>query len=259
MLRTAALFLLILFCAFPASSEPRSINEIFSDLTGEIRERVFSEAGYITTSNRSSRYRLLSTPGLESQIAGEITGQQPSVIVESLMVIPNGGKPVTLIDVYNALGNIRDLKGRTYHSFTRDAVVPLFEDASRVNGPNRISALPDPPEKSSVPASETIYIRLKDVNFGNSYYRGDMNLNQYGFLYTLTNYRDLTYIIPAIKKEKFTARFYFEPVAEGLLIYSIAGAEVSDFIASKIDMPSAVQKRLTVILSWAVDGIKKRG
>jgi hypothetical protein len=87
-----------------------------------------------------------------------------------------------------------------------------------------------------------------------------MSLNQYGFLYTLANYKDMTYLfIPVIKEEKFIAQFYFEPVAEGILIYSIAGADVSDFISSKINMPSAIRKRLEVILSWIVDGIKKKG
>jgi hypothetical protein len=258
--KISAFFALFLLCSLPAFSEMRSFEEIFSNMSGEVREQVFSENGYIATFERPAQFTLLPAPGLDPQISGGITGRQPSVLVEALMVIPNpNGEPRALLDVYNALGNIRDLKGRTYHSYTRDAVVPLFEEASRVNGPKRISTLPDPPPKSSVPASETIYILLKDVNFGNSYYRGDVALNRYGFLYSLTNYKNLTYLIPVIIEENFIAQFYFEPIAEGTLIYSIAGAEVSDFISQKTDMPSAIEKRLVVILSWVVDGIKKRG
>jgi hypothetical protein len=253
-------FLLFLLCSFPASGEPRSIDEIFSDLEGETRAQVFSENGYSVSFVRSTQYTLLPAHGLDPQISGRITGRRPSILLESLMVIPHGEKPAALIDIYNALGNIRGLKGRTYSSFTRKADVPLFEDATRVNGPKGTSTLPDPPKKSSVPPSEAIYIRLKDANFGNSYYRGDMSLNQYGFLYSLTNYKDLTYLfIPVIKSEKFVAQLYFEPIAEGTLIYSIAGADVSDFISSAIDMPSAIQKRLAVILSWVVDEIQKDG
>jgi hypothetical protein len=258
--KTAALFLLFLFCSFPGFSGPRSLDEIFSDLGGEVMDQVFSENGYIASFERPSQYRLLLSPGLDPQITGKITGPRPTVLLEALMVIPYGEDPAALIDVYNALGNIRALKGRTYNSFTRKASVPLFEDASRVNGPKGTSTLPDPQPKSSVPASETVYIRLKDANFGNSYYRGDMSLYQHGFLYSLANYKNLTYLfIPVIKDEKFITQFYFEPIAEGILIYSIAGAEVSDFVSSKIDMPSAIRKRLEVILSWIVDGIKESG
>jgi hypothetical protein len=254
--KMTVLFLLFL-CSFSAFGEPRSIDEIFSNLSGEIREQVFSENGYSVSFERPAQFTLLPAHGLDPQISGRIIGKRPSVLLESLMVIPYGEKAVTLIDVYNVLGNIRDLKGRTYNSFTRKADVPLFEEASRVNGPKGTSILPDPPLKDSAPPAETIYIRLKDVNFGNSYYRGDMNLNQYGFLYSLTNYKDLTYLfIPVIKSEKFVAQFYFESIAEGTLIYSIAGADVSSFISSQTDMPSAIKKRLEVILSWVTDGIK---
>ncbi|GHV02236.1 hypothetical protein FACS189485_02170 [Spirochaetia bacterium] len=257
--KTAALLLLFLFCSFPVFSEPRSLDGIFSNLDGEVRNQIFSESGYIAAFEGPAQYRLLSAPGLDPQISGGITDRRPAVLMEALMVIPHGTEKAALIDVYNALGNIRDLKGRQYHSFTRDALVPLFEDAYRVNGPRGTSAQGDPPPKNAIPSSETVYIRLKDVNFGASYYRGDMNLNQYGFLYSLTNYKDLTYVIPVIKREKFIIQLYFEPIAEGILVYGIAGAEVSGFISSKIDMPSAVRKRVEVILSWVVDGIKKSG
>jgi hypothetical protein len=51
---------------------------------------------------------------------------------------------------------------------------------------------------------------------------------------------------------------YFEPVQEGVLVYSIAGVDVSDFIASRIHIDSAIAKRLEVIISWAAGGITSR-
>jgi hypothetical protein len=109
-----------------------------------------------------------------------------------------------------------------------------------------------------VPEKETVYLRLKDVNFGNSYYRGEMALVQNGLRYSLSNFKNITYfLIPVIKEGKFIAQLYFEPIEEGLLIYSLAGADVSDFLASKIDMGSAISKRLSVMISWATDGIAK--
>jgi hypothetical protein len=176
------------------------------------------------------------------------------------MVIPykttNGQTRVPgLPDVYNAISRVRDLKGRTYHSATRGEDVPLFEDATRLESARRLSPIPDPPPSRSVPAGETVYLRLKDINFGNSYYRADIAVQGGGILYTLTNFKNLSYIIPVIREEKFVARMYIEPLAEGILIYSIAGADVSDFISSRIHMPSAIQKRVAVIIDWIVDGI----
>jgi hypothetical protein len=47
-----------------------------------------------------------------------------------------------------------------------------------------------------------------------------------------------------------------EPLSEGVLLYSVSGADVSDFIAKQVDMPSAVTKRLRVITDWVIDGLK---
>jgi hypothetical protein len=175
------------------------------------------------------------------------------------MVIP--GKPgnVGLLDVYNALGNIGGLKGRLYDSHSKNREVPLFEDATRITGQKQTTAIPDPPPARILPRAETVYIRLKDVNFGNTYYRAEMALIQNGLRYTLSNFKNISYLfVPVIKEEKFIAQLYIEPIEEGVLIYSIAGTDISDFIASRINVDSAISKRLAVITSWAADGISAK-
>jgi hypothetical protein len=168
----------------------------------------------------------------------------------------NGG--YSLLDVYNALGNIRGLKGRLYHSATRNEKIPLFEDVTRIEGPKKNNPVADPPPAARIPPSETIYMRLKDANFGNSFYRGDIALFQRGLRCSLTNNKNINYLfIPVIKEEKFIVQLYFEVISEGILIYSLAGADVSDFVSSRIDMSSAINKRLAVIISWAAEGIMK--
>jgi hypothetical protein len=240
-------------------AEPRSFNAIFPECSPELRARVFSPAGFIESTEKVNAYQLIALPGLDPRIPAGILDSQPSVLVESLLVIPPGERPLTLLDVYNALGNIRDLKGRLYHSATRDENIPLFEDATRIAGMKKNSPIPDPAPAAIVPSSETMYLRIKDVNFGNSFYRGDLSLNRFGIVYRLSNYKSLNYLfVPIIKEEKFFAQIYVELVAEGVLVYSIAGAQVSDFVASKIHMPSAISKRLGVIISWVVDGINEK-
>ena len=85
-----------------------------------------------------------------------------------------------------------------------------------------------------------------------------MALLQYGIRYTMTNFRNMTYLfVPVIREGKFIAQLYLEPVLEGVLIYSVAGADVSDFFASRIHVPSAISKRLEVITEWAADGFRQ--
>jgi hypothetical protein len=103
-------------------------------------------------------------------------------------------------------------------------------------------------------------MRLKVANFGNSFYRGNITLFQRGLRYNLTNNKNISYFfITIIKEERFTMQLYFEVISEGVLIYSLAGTDVSDFVSSRIDMGSAINKRLSVIISWAAEGIAEKG
>jgi hypothetical protein len=238
----------------PDSSPPRSIDEIFPALDAEIRERAFSRDGYIV-SHRDKR-RTVEAPGIDPYLQSGLNTIKPTVVVECLLVIPYPSGSMNLLDIYNSLRQIRNLSGRLYHSETRNADIPLFEEATRLESRRRTSVKEDPPPQHILPDSETIYIRLKDANFGNSYYQANIKKNAPGFIYELFNNRDLTYfVIPAIKSGCFIAQFYFEPIVEGVLIYCISGAEVSNFVASKIHIPSAIQKRMEVLIDWVIDGI----
>jgi hypothetical protein len=240
--------------------ENRSFDEIFPEIAPAVRQAAFSNEGYSKPAGNISRSSLIggvSGNGIDTQIIDSIFAKKPGFLVESIMVIPGAG--YSLLNVYNALGNIRGLKGRLYLSATRNERVPLFEEVTRIESPKKNTPVADPPPASRIPPSETIYMRLKDANFGNSFYRGDIVLFQRGLRYSLTNNKNITYFfVTVMKEEKFTVEFYFEVITEGVLIYSIAGSDVSDFVSSRIDMPSAIGKRLAVIMSWAAEGIARR-
>jgi hypothetical protein len=147
-----------------------------------------------------------------------------------------------------------------YHSATRNKELALFEDADRVQSPAKLTPIPDPEKAAVLPGTDRIYIRLKDVNFGNSYYQGDISLFSGGLLYSLRNFKSLSYgIFPVIRESKFKAQFYVEPIAEGVLVYSAAAAEVGGFVSEMISVPSAIRKRIEVILSWLIDSIAATG
>ncbi|MDR2080008.1 MAG: hypothetical protein LBP74_09840 [Treponema sp.] len=256
--------LLIIFAAaaMPVFGQIRSFASLFAAYDGAVKKAICAPNGILEETKKDGEIppvpKLLPPFLSGSGIADPILNQDPSFLVESLMVIPLDSYSSGMTGIYNALSRVGDLKGRMYHSFTRDKDVPLFEDAVRLEGEKKLSPLPDPPARSSVPREETIFMRLKDANVGKSYYRADIAAGQWGLFFSFSNFRNITYLlIPVIRENKFLARLYIEPISEGILIYAIAGVDISDFVASRIDMPSAIQKRLAVIIEWIADGIRK--
>ncbi|MDR2717103.1 MAG: hypothetical protein LBB89_03435 [Treponema sp.] len=260
-MRFLCCFFLFLLSLFPLSAQ-RSFNEIFPGISATVRDAAFSSEGFYRSSEKASSSVLAGSgqSAIDPQIIEAVFLRQPRFLVESIVVVPGDAGQYSLLDVYNALGKIRGLKGRLYHSATRNENIPLFEDVTRIQSAQKNNPVADPPSASKIPSSETIYVRLKDVNFGNTYYRGDIALVHHGLRYSLSNNRNVTYFfVPVIKEEKFIAQLYFEPIEEGILIYALAGVDVSDFVSSKLDMASAIGKRLAVIIGWVAEGITAKG
>jgi len=252
------LFVPFFFLTLSSLAAQRSFDQIFPGIPSAVREAAFSKEGFSKSTGRAPSSALIGSnqSAIDPKIIEAVFLKQPGFLVESILVIPGKANEYSLLDVYNALSKIRGLKGRVYHSFTRKEYVPLFEDVTRIESEKKTTPIADPAPASRVPPSETVYMRLKDVNFGNTYYRGDMTLAQQGLHYSLSNNKNISYFfVPVIKEEKFNAQLYFEPITEGILIYGLAGADVSDFVSSKVDMASAISKRLAVIIGWVAEGI----
>jgi len=253
------LFLFILFLPADIGAETnslRSFSDLFPSLGEDQKKEAFSEEGTIRSVKKNEALEFLPVSGSGIDLYGTIMRSNPTYLAESLLVIPYQGKVFTKLDAYNALGKISDLKGRLYHSHTRDAYVPLFQEATRLENAKSSKAVQDPMPSRELPNAETLFIRLKDINFGNCYYRTDMSVTPFGLTYKITNTKNITYLLfTVLKEDKFNSILYMEPLTEGMLIYSMAGADASDFIASMIDIPSAISKRLMVFLSWINDNL----
>ena len=260
------IFFFLLIILFPLSNVPassaevRSFNEIFPNLPPATRTAAFSSNGFSRTYERAAPSALIGSgqSTLGYNITNPILSSQPGFLVESILVVPGRENQYPLLKVYNALGQVRGLQGRLYHSHSRNAEVPLFEDVTRIESARSNVSVADPPPAARIPPSETIFLRMRDVNFGNSFYRADMVLESRGLRYTMTNSRDLTYgLVPVIRAGNFTAQLYFEPITEGMLIYGLAGANVGAIVSSMVSINSAIDKRLAVIIGWVSDGIKR--
>ncbi|GHU64656.1 hypothetical protein FACS189447_01930 [Spirochaetia bacterium] len=249
-----------IFIFFSFSLSARSFDDIFPNIGIDKKNEAFTEEGIIRSLDKGEIFILNPAPASGIDLQARIMQKAHEYLTESILVVPYSGRTLGVLDAYNSLGKVRLLKGRLYHSFTRNANIPLFEEATRIESAKRTNtAIPDPAPVSAIPANESIYIKLKDVNFGNSYYRADISQNGYGLVYNLTNFKSLTYLLfTVMKEEKFSAFLYLEPLDEGMLVYAVAGTEVSDFIANRIDIPSAISKRLAVFIDWIREGIQEQ-
>ena len=255
-------FLTLLFIFYLASSikaetnSLRSFSELFPSLGEDRRKEAFSAEGTIRSLEKNEVLEFLPAANSGINLYETVMKSNPAYIAESLLVIPYKNRFFSRLDAYNALGKISNLKGRLYHSHTRNADVPLFQEAARLENEKSGKTIPDPPPARELPDAETSFIRLKDINFGNCYYRTDMNVTPFGLTYKITNTKNITYLLfTVLKEEKFSSILYIEPLTDGMLVYSMAGADASDFIANRIDIPSAISKRLMVFLSWINDNL----
>ena len=250
------IFLILFFLAFNAFAQ-RSFDDIFPSLNSEEKTASFSDAGFVKSGHNKNNDNVIGLNSIiDNRIVNAVLSRNPTHLVESILVIPIE-QSVTLLQVYNSLGNIRALSGIEYLSHTRGQSTPLFEEATRITSERQNTPVLDPAPVMSIPMQETVFIRLKDANFGNSFYRWEMALLQHGLYYSLTNSRSLTvYFVPVIRENNLFAHFYIEPISEGVLIYSIAGANIAEIYSSRIHMNSAIEKRLAVINTWAAGCIK---
>jgi len=243
-------------CALNLSAQLRSFNEIFPNIDQDIRIAAFMDSGYYRINQKANGIALLGSDhnsAIDPQIINKVLNQNPTYLVESVFVIPLRQSTVSLVDVYNALANIR---GINEIPGPGNQASPVFHDATRIVSEKQTTAIPDPAPANILPGTETFYIRMKDTNFGNTFFRAEMTLFQNGLRYTMHNFRNISFLfIPVIRKENFIAQLYIEPINEGVLMYSIAGADIPEFLTSKINIDSAITKRLAVFISWAAGGI----
>jgi hypothetical protein len=236
---------------------PRSFTDVFPGLNDEKKRQVFSPAGYSEFNFASAGLQLVprSRPG--AAIAAPVLNRRSSFFIENLLVCPYSPRYSGLITIYNALGKVRSLGGRIHRDQT-EKEGPAFKETTRIESPQKNTPLPDPGPALQIPSAETIYMRLKDEDFGNTYYRAELTATEDALFYTLVNFKTIYAVIfPVIKEDKLIAQLYIEPLAEGILIYSIVGAEVSDMVLSKTDVLSGVlSRRVEIIIDWIIDGIK---
>lgn len=250
-----ALWIIITTNAFGVT---RSFTDIFPNINEVRKNQVFSPTGYSEFNLASAGLQLLPSSKSGISISIPVLSRRPSFFVENLLICPYSKKYSGLITVYNALSNVQSLSGRVHRNEIPGKDDPVFKETTRIENARKNNPIPDPPPATQIPPAETIYMRLKDTNFGNSYYKAELTATKDELFYTLSNFKTIyAAIFPIIKEDKFIAQLYIEPLSEGILIYSIIGAEIPSLVMPKIDIVSEmIKKRSEVIIDWLIDGIK---
>jgi len=238
-----------------APVEIRSLINLFPGLSRNQLLRARSDTGLRYAFEKNEAPTLIPNPDYGIDLYDKVMGKKPSHIVEALIVVPYMKRELDLLDIYNALGRIKNIKDHKIISYNREIII--FSDTTRLKSAKERKPIPDPAPVEILPYAETMYLRFIDPYIGDFYLRGEISVSLYGLTYTMTNFRDVSYyIFKVMKSERFSAIIYLEPVKEGLLIYSVSGLYLPNFIAKKINITPNMNRRITVLLDWITEGLR---
>jgi len=236
---------------------PRSFNDVFPGLTRNQRAMVNSSAGLRYSLEKVGTPVLVPNPDSGVDLFTSVIDKKPSFIVEALALVPYRKRELDLLDIYNALGKIENIKnqsipisGREYHVFT---------ETTRLESARNRRPISDPLPADDLPYSDTMYLRFTDAGFGDLFIRADVSISLYGITYNMTNFRDVRLsFIPIMKAERVSIIIYLEPVKEGILIYSMSGFYLPALIAYSANLTPSINRRITVLLNWIVEGLRNQ-
>jgi hypothetical protein len=247
---SAALTFLLALPLFAAPTA-RPLSALYPKLDPATLKSARSPGGY--SAQAEGAPLLLPNGEAGAAIARTLEGKKSSFLVETLSLIP-GYEAGSKLELFNSMTRFRSLSGVTYASKSKGKGTVLFSDVTRISDPRKAASFPDE-AAASLPERATFYIRLKDVNFGPSYYKAELDTRAPGIVFALSNVRPLSYfLMPVVAEGGFFCIFYVEPVQEGLLVYGVSGGVVSSAVAKHVNIRSAVRKRTTAIAGWLASG-----
>ena len=237
--------------------EARSFDTVFPNFSRIQRTMAMSGEGLRNSFQKDESPMLIPNPDLEIDLLGSIMKKNPSHLIEALAVVPYNERELDLLDIYNALGRIEKIKDYPFSFNDNDYYI--FTESTRIESSRNRKAISDPPPAVTLPLSETMYLRLKEVNYGNLFIRGDISISVYGITYSMTNFTDVRYFfLPIMKAERFITIIYLEPVTEGILIYSMTGFYLPGFIADKVNLTPNINRRIEIFTNWITEGLRKQ-
>jgi len=235
--------------------EPRSFDDIFPNFSRIQKAEAMSDTGLRYSFEKDGSPILIPHPDSGIDLLSSVMAKKPSHIVEALVIVPYYKRELDMLDIYNALGRVKNIKDHTFPINGREMII--FTETTRLASARNRKPIPDPPPTNTLPYEETMYLLFLDPYLGDLYLRGDVSIGLYGITYSMTNFRDVSFsIFRVMKAERFSAVIYVEPIKEGILIYSVAGLYLPNFIAKRINLTPNMNRRITVLLEWIIEGLR---
>jgi hypothetical protein len=241
----------------PFIFEPRSFDDIFPNFSSRQRSLAFSSSGLKNYFEKDGFPRFPPNPDSGIDLLSSVMEKKPSHIIEALVLVPYKERELDMLDVYNALGMIERIKDYSVPVNGKD--IKVFEETTRLVSAKNRKSISDPPPKDMLPYTETMYLRFKDAYYGNLFIQGDVSMSLYGITYSLTNFTDIRYfLIPVIRKERISIIIYLEPIKEGVLVYSMSGLYLPEFIADKVNLTPNINLRVNALIHWIIEGLRRQ-
>ena len=180
---------------------------------------------------------------------------EPNVTVESIRLYrkrspQNNWTASERTELYNGITAISTLKGIEYFSKSRNAMRLLYETSSVVDGPAGINPRPDP--VFSVPPAElTIYVRQKDLTFGDNVYKFTYYAGESSIIIVQENITNLNYgPVTVIGKNKLRSVVAVIDCGPYLLVYAASMAKASMLPGMKQRAGESIFNRANALLHW---------
>jgi len=237
---------------------PRSFDEIFPGLSRSQKAMAKSNTGLRYSFAKAGSQMLIPNPDSGIDLLSSVMKKKPSHIVEALVLVQyNSKKELDMLDIYNALGKIENIKDQSIPFNGRD--IHIFVETTRLESARNRKPVSDPLPADDLPLSDTMYLRFTDAFFGTLFIRGDVSISLYGMTYSMTNFTDVRYsFFPIMKAERVSIIIYLEPVKEGILVYSVSGFYLPGLIANSANLSPNIDRRITIFLNWIIDGLRKQ-
>jgi hypothetical protein len=218
---------------------------------------IFSNEGLKHFFEKNNPPTLFPNPASGIDLLSGVMTKRPSHIIEALVLVPYNERELDMLDIYNALGRIENIKNYSFIISGKD--VNIFEETTRIESARNRRSVSDPPPADMLPYAETMYLRFKDSYYGNLFIRGDISMSLYGITYSMTNFTDVRYfLIPIVPAERISITLYLEPVKEGVLVYSMSGIYLPGFITDRLNITPSINRRITAIIRWITDGLRSQ-
>ncbi|MCL1815826.1 MAG: hypothetical protein FWG27_08430 [Treponema sp.] len=193
-------------------------------------------------------------PALERLLDAKRAGLNPNISIESLQLYkkPSSGNWTAeeKSDLCNGIFAISTLKGLEYFSKSRNKMRTLYETSTVIDGPDTKNPRPDPSYRTP-PAELSVFVRQKDLTFGDNVYQFTFYADETAFIIFQENITTLSYgPVPVVDKNKLRSVVAIIDCGPYLLIYTASLAKASMLPGMKQRAGESISNRAVALLSW---------